>query len=165
MHSSPLALTEIYLRPGEYFVGDARHRIRTLLGSCVSITLWHPLYRIGAMSHFLLPSRARPTAELDGRYGEEALSIMLRRLAAVHVDPAECVGKIFGGGNMFPHHSRVEAHHVGLKNGTAARALLQAQRIPIVSESLFGAGHREIIFDVSNGDVWARQVRVAGPEG
>lgn len=166
MHSEQLELTEIFLRPGEYFVGDARHRIRTLLGSCVSITLWHPSYRIGAMSHFLLPSRGeRPAEQLDGRYGEEALAIMLRRLAAVHVNPAECVGKIFGGGNMFPHHSRVEAHNVGLRNGEAARALLQAQRIPIVSESLFGAGHREIIFDVNNGDVWARQVSLAGAEG
>lgn len=48
---------EVYLLPGEYFVGDARYRIRTVLGSCVSITLWHRRLRIGAMSHFLLSER------------------------------------------------------------------------------------------------------------
>lgn len=48
---------EVYLLPGEYFVGDARYRIRTVLGSCVSITLWHRPLRIGAMSHFLLSER------------------------------------------------------------------------------------------------------------
>ena len=167
MHSNEADPIEIVLWPGEHFVGDARHRICTLLGSCVSITLWHPRYRIGAMSHFLLPSRGGDApGQLDGRYGEEVMCIMLAKLAAVHVNPAECVGKIFGGGNMFPSHGRADARKVGIKNGEAARALLRAHRIPIVSESLFGNGHRRIIFDVSNGDVWARQIDiVAAPPG
>jgi chemotaxis protein CheD len=153
---------EIVLWPGEHFVGDARHRICTLLGSCVSITLWHPKYRIGAMSHFLLPSRkGHAPRELDGRYGEEVICIMLAKLAALRVDPSQCVGKIFGGGNMFPSHGHSDERNVGIKNGEAARALLRAHRIPIVSESLFGNGHRRIIFDVSTGDVWARQVEIA----
>ena len=51
-------VTNIFLLPGEHFTGDARHRISTLLGSCVSITLWHPQLQVGAMSHFLLPGSA-----------------------------------------------------------------------------------------------------------
>ncbi|MBC7857199.1 MAG: chemotaxis protein CheD [Burkholderiaceae bacterium] len=166
MHSDEPDLVEIVLGPGEHFVGDARHRICTLLGSCVSITLWHPRYRIGAMSHFLLPSRADGAGQvLDGRYGEEVMCILLRKLAAVHVEPRECVGKIFGGGNMFPLQSRADARNVGVKNGEAARALLRAHKIPIVSESLFGIGHRQIIFDVRSGDVWARQANLVIPDG
>jgi chemotaxis protein CheD len=38
-----------------------------------------------------------------------------------------------------------------------ARRLLRDRGIPIVSESLYGEGHRKIIFDVSTGDVWARR--------
>ena len=44
----------------------------------------------------------------------------------------------------------------------AARDLLQAHGIEIVSESLFGDGHRQIAFDVGTGHVWARQVSPAG---
>ena len=40
-------LIDIFLQPGEYFVGDADYQIRTMLGSCVSMTLWHPGKRIG----------------------------------------------------------------------------------------------------------------------
>ncbi|NMM29379.1 MAG: chemotaxis protein CheD [Glaciimonas sp.] len=153
-------LTEVFLQPGEHFIGDAHYRIRTLLGSCVSITLWHPRHRIGAMSHFLLPNRGTASGGgLDGRYGEDVMLLMLQELAQVNVKPAECVGKIFGGGNMFPGQTRADARNVGKKNGEAARVLLHSHRIPIVSESLFGVGHRQIIFDVSNGDVWARQVK------
>ena len=48
---------------------------------------------------------------------------------------------------------------LGENIGKAARAMLTRHGIPVVSESLFGVGHRQIIFDVSKGDVWAHQVR------
>jgi chemotaxis protein CheD len=157
---------DIFLQPGELIVADADYQIRTLLGSCVSITLWHAASRNGGMSHFLLPTRggaARPMAR-DGRYGDEALPAMLDELHKIGVTPAQCQAKIFGGGNMFPGHSRARGIQVGQRNGEAARALLQAYGIPVVSESLFGIGHRQIIFDLSTGDVWSHQVRPTAQE-
>jgi chemotaxis protein CheD len=150
---------DVFLQPGEYFVGDASHRVRTLLGSCVSIMLWHPRLQIGAMSHFLLGSSGRgPGTELDARYGEDAMCLMLQELECSKVVLTECHGKIFGGANMFPGQVRSTAACVGTKNGKLARALLQSHAIPVVSESLFGVGHRQILFDISNGDVWSRQI-------
>jgi chemotaxis protein CheD len=160
-------LIDIFLQPGEYFVADAGYQLRTMLGSCVSITLWEPVSRIGAMSHFLLPARGAhggPVQELDGRYGDEALELMRRDLARTGVRLSQCQAKIFGGGNMFPGQARTERMHVGRKNGEAARKMLLHHGIPIVSESLFGVGHRQIIFDVSNGDVWAYQVKLSREE-
>lgn len=154
-------MTDIFLQPGEYFVGDAECRIRTLLGSCVSIILWHPVRRVGALSHFLLSSRgANPLPELDARYGEEAMCLMLRELKRLNVSATECQGKIFGGGNMFPQQIKAGRLNVGQRNGETARDLLRSHRIPIVSESLFGVGHRQIIFDVKSGHVWARQLEL-----
>lgn len=151
---------DVFLQPGECFVGDERHRIRTLLGSCVSITLWHPGRRIGAMSHFMLAMRgARRGAQADGRYGDEALGLMLRELDRAGLPRAECQAKIFGGGNMFANYTRRSSMRIGQQNGAAARALLEASGIPIVSENLHGDGHRYVIFDVANGDVWVRHVR------
>jgi chemotaxis protein CheD len=156
---------DIFLQPGEYFVGDASHRVRTLLGSCVSIMLWHPRLQIGAMSHFLLGSSSRGSGtELDARYGEDVMCLMLRELERNKIVLAECRGKIFGGANMFPEQMRSTADCVGTKNGKLARALLQSHAIPVVSESLFGVGHRQILFDISNGDVWSRQIAPAFPD-
>ncbi|MBX3619738.1 MAG: chemotaxis protein CheD [Rhizobacter sp.] len=150
--------TEVVLQPGQYAVGAAGTRMRTLLGSCVSVVLWRRERRVGAMSHFLLASRGRAHAGLpDARYGDEALALMLAGLARLGVTPADCEAKVFGGGNMFPDQSGAAAPCVGRRNGEAARALLQAQGIPIVRESLFGTGHRQIVFDVASGNVWVRQ--------
>lgn len=151
---------EVLLQPGQYFVGDARHRIRTVLGSCVSITLWHARSRVGAMSHFLLPQRAdaRHSGPLDARYGEEALRLMLQRLFSDHgVSPRECEAKVFGGGDMFPlREQQPPGSSIGRRNGEAAHRMLRAHGIAVRSESLFGQGHRQIYFDVDSGDVWVR---------
>jgi chemotaxis protein CheD len=160
---------EIFLNPGEYAVGDASCRIRTVLGSCVSIALWCASARVGAMSHCLLPTRGRAGVdqvrglellELDACYADEALRLMLHELARRQVQPAQCRAKIFGGGNMFPT-QKGAGMPVGRRNGEAARDLLQAHGIEVASESLFGDGHRQVVFDVASGDVWARQLAPA----
>ncbi len=159
---------EIFLEPGEYFVGDNSFVVRTLLGSCVSITLWHPQLKFGAMCHFLLSTRPQATGvvpdrrkrgqELDGRYADEVLLLMIQQLRAEGVPIEQCHGKIFGGANMFPQRRQDDQLLIGKKNGETARLLLRSHGIPIVSEDLYGDGHREIIFNVNNGDVWMRQV-------
>ena len=153
-------LIDIFLQPGEFFVADSDYQMRTRLGSCVSITLWHPIKRVGAMSHFLLPTRGASvqSGALDARYGDEALQLMLEELKRMGILPSQCQGKVFGGGNMFPDHVHSGAINVGRRNGEAALDLLTQHGVPVVSESLFGIGHRQIIFDISNGDVWCHQV-------
>lgn len=159
---SSVAIIDVFLMPGEHFVGDARHRIRTLLGSCVSITLWHPKYRVGAMSHFLLTVGENETvAHLNGRYCEGALELMLADLRRSGIRPEDCQAKIFGGGMMFPQIERNDERNIGRRNGETAERLLHMHKIPVVSESLFGTGHRHIIFNVKTGDVWVR----VGPPG
>lgn len=154
--------TDVFLQPGEYFVGEAKHRIRTVLGSCVSVTLWSAARQVGAMSHFLLASRggALPVGlALDGRYGDEALQLMLAELARKQVAASQCQAKIFGGGDMFPNQKTSGGLAIGRRNGEAARSLLQRHGIEVISESLFGEGHRQIAFDIASGHVWSRQVR------
>jgi len=148
--------TDIYLLPGEHAAGGADCRIRTLLGSCVSITLWHPQLRVGAMSHFVLPGASpHPELGLNGRYGDDALALMLQDLQRLGAAAGDCQAKLFGGGAMFEP-GRIP-NDVGRKNGEAARSMLLAHGVKVVSESLFDACHRQIIFCVDTGEVWVRQ--------
>ncbi|MGI9213007.1 MAG: chemotaxis protein CheD, partial [Methylococcaceae bacterium] len=66
---NPRDIIEIFLQPGEYYFSDRDTRIRTVLGSCVAITFWHPGILVGGMCHFMLPTRMRnrESTELDGR--------------------------------------------------------------------------------------------------
>ncbi len=152
-------LIDIFLMPGDYFVGDGRYRVRTLLGSCVSITLWHPALRIGAMSHFLLPGHGRRgsdrPADKPGMYAADAMQLLMDGMAQHGVPLIQCQGKIFGGGAMFPRSGKVK--DIGMQNGDYARSMLQQHGIQVVSESLFGEGHRQLIFTIRSGEVLSRQ--------
>ncbi len=154
-------MIEVFLSPGDYFVGDARHQVRTLLGSCVSITLWHARLRVGAMSHFLLARSSEQdgaAARVDGRYGNDALRLMLAGLERAGVPRSGCSATIIGGGNMFAPQPGSDTVAIGRSNGLAARQLLQQAGIPIAYENLFGDGHRQLCFDIASGTVRVRQL-------
>lgn len=88
----------LVLMPGQMHLGRQAASLRTLLGSCVAITLWHPGLRIGGMCHYLLPARQRRAGEApDGRYGDEAVEAMVQRLRALGAEPADFVAHLYGG--------------------------------------------------------------------
>ncbi|MBL8327467.1 MAG: chemotaxis protein CheD [Rubrivivax sp.] len=94
---------DVVLMPGQMYFGGRANSIRTLLGSCLAITVWHPGRRIGGMCHFLLPSRNRPPGEgLDGRYGDEAMEAMMSMLRFTQTQPKDYVAHLYGGADTMP---------------------------------------------------------------
>lgn len=94
---------DLVIMPGQMYFGGRAATLRTLLGSCVAITIWHPGRRIGGMCHFLLPSRTRkPDEPLDGRYGDEALEAMTNVLKLTNTKPSEYVAHLYGGADTMP---------------------------------------------------------------
>lgn len=47
--NTPVGVCETVLAPGDVVFETRPVRLRTLLGSCVAITFWHPHRRIGGM--------------------------------------------------------------------------------------------------------------------
>jgi len=153
---------EIYLQPGEFHFGERNTRIRTILGSCVSIIMWHEKRLIGGMCHYILPNRSKPVGDkLDGRYAEEAMELFMTRIRAANTSPRDYQVKIFGGGNMFPQYKRRgKCADVPCQNVVAARVLIKHYGLNLVGENLGGAGHRQVFFDIWNGHVWVRRVEI-----
>ena len=150
---------DVFLQPGEVYFGDAETRIRTVLGSCVAVTLWHPQLRIGGMCHFMLPNRRRRPADaaLNGKYADEALQLLEAELMRAGTAPVAYEAKLFGGGNMFEREVPQRSVDVSGKNVNAGRLLLEQRGFRVCAEDLGGPGHRQIIFDIGNGAVWVRR--------
>ncbi len=153
MTSTPLLPKRVVLNPGDFHFGAAPMRLATLLGSCVTVTLWHPRRHIGGMCHILLPSRGGCPggAPLDGHYADEAFILFDRALFKHASQPGEYQAKLFGGGDMFPNAST--RTNLGEQNIIMARALLKQRNIPLLAEHAGGSGHRKLVFDLDTGEV------------
>jgi len=150
----------VVLSAGDFYFGGGRTRISTLLGSCVSITLWHPRRHIGGMCHYMMTERERDAERaLDGRYANEAFALFLHHVEQAGTRPSEYQAKLFGGANMFKN-NKGGGMDVGARNVDYAHRLLDAAHIALVAEHVAGSGRRKLHFDVWSGDVW-----LAFPEG
>lgn len=151
---------DIFLNPGDVFFGDKNVRLRTILGSCVAITAWHPDLKVGGMCHYMLPARGRgKISRLDGRYADEAVLLLLKEAMRSQTNPYDYEVKIFGGGNMFgdTHKRTFGQLNVADRNVIAGQELLLRHGFSAAAEHLGGEGHRNIIFEISTGDVWVKQ--------
>lgn len=155
--NKPAHTIDIFLQPGEVYFGGRDTRIRTLLGSCVAITMWHPGMLAGGMCHYMLPgAQGEKRAVLDARYADEAMELMLREIRGAETSPAQYQVKLFGGGHMFSAHQAVGKDHVGAKNVQMARLLMKRHGFSIHAEHLGGVGHRNVMLDLWSGHVWMR---------
>ncbi|MCC6706017.1 MAG: chemotaxis protein CheD [Gammaproteobacteria bacterium] len=162
----PSDYMEIFLEPGDFqFTTDPDVRFRTLLGSCVALTMWHPKRRYGAMCHYLLPTRGKDNrSDLDGRYGDEAYLMFLRECARHYTNPAHYEIKLFGGGDMFPAIDKARDMSIGQKNIAAGLALMDHLGMQFKARHVGGVGHRVVMLDVWDGAVWVKhQVPAPSP--
>ncbi len=157
---STAAHETVILSAGDFHFGSGHTRITTLLGSCVSITLWHPRKHIGGMCHYMMTERKRaPDDALDGRYASEAFELFLQHVEQAGTLPSEYQAKLFGGANMFSG-GQSGTMDIGPRNIEYGRKLLASKNIPLMAEHVGGSGRRKLHFDIWSGDVW-----LAFPEG
>jgi chemotaxis protein CheD len=158
---------ETTLKPGEWVFGGPELRVRTLLGSCVAATFWHPKHHIGGMCHYLLPERSATTKgdDLDGKYGTDALLLLTRAIEEAGTRPREYVVKLFGGGLMFPVSKHRPTANVGAQNVAHGQQLLTKLGYAISVENVTGAGYRTLHFDLATGEVRMKFHKVESPKG
>jgi chemotaxis protein CheD len=146
-------IREVYLRPGDFCFGDGMLHINTLLGSCVSIVLWHPLLVHGGMCHYMVPSRNKSRGQLapNGKYADEAMELFMAELRKRDTVAAQYRVSVYGGGNMFSESSG--PMDIGTQNIDMAYRLLDKFGFTLSYDHLGSFGRRKVEFDVWSGEV------------
>jgi chemotaxis protein CheD len=147
----------LLLMPGQLHFGAQAASLRTLLGSCVAITLWHPVRRLGGMCHFMLPSRRRTAgAQLDGRYGDEALERLVALLALHGTRPQEYVAHLYGGADTLSEASGVKLN-IGQRNIEQGWNLVDRYGFQLEGVDVGDQVPRNVTLNVASGDVQVRR--------
>jgi chemotaxis protein CheD len=163
-----------FLQLGNFYFGAERVRVHTVLGTCIAITLWHPIKRLGGICHYLLPTRGAaraPASGLPGVYADEVMELIEASLRRSQTRAEEYQVKLFGGGNMFPEQLaqskcrgeactdlvRARCTGIGCRNIAAGQRLIAEHGFTIAARDVGGHGSRQVSFDVWSGDVWVRR--------
>jgi chemotaxis protein CheD len=159
------AVQHINLKPGKVFIASTPHIVSTLLGSCVAITLFTPIHRVGAICHALLPT-CRDGKNYDCPEMFRHVSCSLRGMLAMFrergIACALIEAKIFGGADMFPNESERKGESyratVGGLNIAKAKEMLDAEGIPIIAADVGGWQGRKILFRPHTGEVFLQRM-------
>jgi len=149
-------LASVYLKPGEVFVSRTPTLVSTVLGSCVSVTLFAPAARMGAMCHALLPRGGDPDVL---RYVDSAVEFMCGQLAAISGQPGGFDAKLFGGAALLLAGGEGPAASVGGRNVAAAQRVIGRLGLNLVAFDTGGERGRKIFFNSCTGEVYLRPVR------
>lgn len=146
-----------FLLPGEWFFGTGGS-VRTLLGSCVAVTMWHPALLVGGMCHFVLPKSGRARGKvLDGRYGDQAIDVLVQSAQRATPRLLEFRVGLFGGGRMFSGKGSDDMPDIGQRNIETAHDLLDAHGLLIRQIDVGGSGHRNVALDLETGAIALRR--------
>ncbi len=151
----------LFLRPGDYFFGHYNGPVTTLLGSCVSIILWHPGRRLLAVSHYVLPRDPLLRSDqvldepFDTRYGDAVFQRLLADMQRCGTNPAQYRKSLFGGGILTGLKGRAEqaALRVGHANSEFARHQFEQRNWPVDHCDLAGEHYRRLSIDGASGRI------------
>ena len=155
---------QVFLQPGEMVVLTRPGRVKTVLGSCVAITMREPRTGVSSVVHCLLPNAGTPFGLVPVsercRYVDSAIARMLEALARRGIQPADLEVKLFGGSDTLDASPGIQAFHVGSRNITAALDALSSRGLAPVSKGTGGRRGRLIEFDTATGDVLVKRLPV-----
>ncbi|RHX78984.1 chemotaxis protein CheD [Leptospira yasudae] len=162
--TEPDIVRDLFLQPGGFFWGRRNIRIRTLLGSCVSICFWNPSLLYGGMAHVMLPSRPVSDTDntLNAKYADDAIRLFFEKIEQTGGRNGQYQIKLFGGASMFSSDEEKlleikSVRDIGMKNIHSIKDLLNANHLPITSEDLGGFSHRRIYFTLWDGEIYVER--------
>jgi chemotaxis protein CheD len=160
-------LPVIYLKSAELHVSDKPSSVMTVLGSCLSVTMFHRKARVGAICHGLLPKcreRAvcsRPCAE-RAKYVECAIEMMVKLFDDNTLKRSEIEVKVFGGADMFSMRlSGKNSISVGRQNIEIAQQTLEKAGMRAIAMDVGGTTGRKLFFNTATGDVLMKRLQAS----
>jgi chemotaxis protein CheD len=149
-------ILQVFLKPGELYVADCPTIVTTLLGSCLSVTMFSPQHRIGAICHAVLPCEQGVC--WDTRYVDSSIILMLRHFTHLSIKRSHLQVKLFGGADIGSRGKGGSLLSVGSQNVTAALRVIKEQNLILAASDLGGARGRKIVFYAHTGEVYLQRV-------
>lgn len=151
---------QVHVGIGEYKIAFTPHILVTLgLGSCVGVTLYDPVMKVGGLLHVMLPdSTAYSRIHKPARYADLGLPMMLDDMRKQGARLQRLDAKLVGGAQMFSGADRQFILNIGRRNVEMVREMLARLGLRRKGEEVGGNVGRTMYLDTSNGLVTIRSL-------
>ncbi len=124
-----ISATTIMVGLGEVKVSQDPEAILACLGlgSCVAVSVFDPVAKVGAMAHVVLPKSHGKSGERAGRYADIAVPLLLQQVRDLGAVDSRLQICIAGGAQMSLAPGLGTAFKIGEDNVTAVLAVLTAE--------------------------------------
>jgi chemotaxis protein CheD len=165
--SEEQGLAVVHLKPGEAHLTDRPELVVTVLGSCLSVTMFNRRRGVAGICHSLLPECGnRETCGGQCGEGYKYVACSIRRMVALFdryaVPRGEIEVKCFGGADMFNRKSaRPDLLSVGRQNILMAEKVLAGEGLSLRAKDVGGLRGRKVLFYTHTGEVLLKRLRGA----
>ena len=128
------------------------------LGSCIGVTFYDPMIRLGALLHVMLPNKGAGGDQNPFKYADAGIRETLRKLTVFGMMKSRTVVKIAGGAKMFEISGKADFGNIGQRNIMVVKQVLREEGLRIAAEDTGGVCARTMFLDVGTGSVIIRAV-------
>lgn len=155
-----LSVKELQVGISDYKTTAAPNKIITLgLGSCVGITLYDPVIKVGGLLHIMLPDSTQFTkVDKVAKFADLGIPHMINELKNRGAVAGRLQAKLAGGAQMFSGLDKKFVLNIGQRNTEATKKILRSKGIRILAEEVGGNRGRTMILDLNTGQVTIRTI-------
>lgn len=141
-------------------IAKAPDSLTTLgLGSCIGLTLYDPVSKIGGMVHYMLPDSTKLKNNTNiAKFGDTGIKELYRQITLAGANPRRLVAKIAGGAKMFEVSGLSSVGNVGERNAEQAKLVLKQLGVPLVAQDTGLNYGRTVVLDCENGNYLIKAV-------
>jgi chemotaxis protein CheD len=126
------------------------------LGSCIGVTLYDPVAKVGGLLHFMLPESQidlEKSLKMPAMFADTGLPILFREAYKLGAEKQRIRVKIAGGSQILDNSN---FFNIGRRNYLTLRKILWANQILIKGEDVGGQQNRTLRLEIATGKVWVK---------
>jgi chemotaxis protein CheD len=129
------------------------------LGSCIGLTLYDPVAKVGGLVHYMLPDSTKLKNNTNiAKFGDTGIRELLKLVLANGANQRRLVAKIAGGACMFEVSGLSAVGNVGARNTEIAKQMLKELNIPLIAEDTGLNYGRTVELNCENGEYTIKAV-------
>lgn len=134
------------------------------LGSCIGVTIYDPLTRVGGLLHFMLPDSQIDPQKAENKpwmFADTGVPSLFREAYKLGAEKKRLQVKVAGGSHIMDGSG---FFNIGKRNHLALQEIFRANGVLVSAEDIGGNGNRTLSIELSSGRVLVKTSREEAKE-